>query len=370
MSLLTAASSSANNDRGVIHQALTGLGVSTNTAHTFQVLADGPVRVLIILVVAFVLSRLVARVSNRLVRSFRLVSPLVGATARGADRARTLAGVFTSIFRAIIWVIALLTILGELGIKLAPFVATATVVGAAVGFGAQTLVKDFLSGVLILAEDQYGVGDSVTIASSSTSGVVESVNLRTTRMRAVDGVVWYVPNGDIRAVGNSSESDSQALIDLVVPHGADLEQAGEVARRAAAELAHDKVWGRQLAGPPTFAGVQDEDHDGITIRVTLMTKPGQDTAVARQVRLRILEAWRNAGFGFEVAGSSAPALAKVADDLVAVGAANQEDEAAASALGGPVGAPPPLPADTIGPGEPPTPRSGLHRPRLFRPSQR
>lgn len=292
---LLSATSSALNDRGAIHQILVTLGVGNSAAHTVQVLTDGPVRVLLIALVAFVLSRLVGRVSTRLVHSLRHVSPLVRTTERASDRTQTLAGVITSILRTIIWVVALLTILGELGIKLAPFVATATVIGAAVGFGAQTLVKDFLSGLLILAEDQYGVGDNVVIVSSKTTGTVESVNLRTTRIRSLDGVVWYVPNGDIRAVGNNTESDSQALIDLVVPHGTDLAEAGRLATEAAATLAHDDDWSRQVSGLPSFAGVTDEDHEGITVRVMLATKPGKDVAIARQVRLRILEAWRTAG---------------------------------------------------------------------------
>src|ERR1700728_2701156 len=136
------------NDRGIIYELLTSLGVSSTRAHEVQVYAIGPLRIALIMVLALVLGRLVKGLSRRLVGSLRLVSPLVRATPRAEDRARTLAGVFSSIFRVIIWIVALLTILGQLNINLTPFVATATVVGAAVGFGAQTLVKDFLSGVL------------------------------------------------------------------------------------------------------------------------------------------------------------------------------------------------------------------------------
>jgi small conductance mechanosensitive channel len=313
MSLLSA-TSSALNDRGAIDQVLVSLGVGNSAAHTVQVLADGPLRVLVIVVVAFVATRLVGRLATRLVRSLRHVSPLVKTTPRAADRARTLAGVIASILRAIIWVVAVLTILGELGIKLGPFIATATVVGAAVGFGAQTLVKDFLSGLLILAEDQYGVGDQVVIVSSQTTGTVESLNLRTTRLRSLDGVVWYVPNGDIRAVGNSSESDSQALIDLVVPHGTDLVEAGRLAREAAGSMAHDDRWSAQIAGPAAFAGVTAEDHEGITVRVVITTRPGQDATIARQVRLRVLEQWRTAGIAAWGDGAAVPALVGASSD--------------------------------------------------------
>ncbi len=310
MTLFTSVPSSTPgslSDRGAIHQILVGLGVGDSAAHTVQVLTAGPARVVVIIIIAYVSSRLVGRLSVRVVRSLRHVSPLVRTTERATDRAQTLAGVVTSILRAMIWIIALLSIVGELGLRLAPFVATATVVGAAVGFGAQTLVKDFLSGVLILAEDQYGVGDSVTIASSKTTGTVESVNLRTTRIRALDGVVWYVPNGDIRAVGNNTESDGQALVDLVVPLGTDLAEAGRVAQEAAASLATDDIWQHLVVGPTTFAGVHDETHEGITVRLTTMTKPGQDAPVGRQVRLRVLEAWRAKGIlAVPSAGPGAP----------------------------------------------------------------
>src|SRR3984957_1571793 len=163
-------SGSSATDRGIIYQLLTSLGVSPSRAHEVQVYSIGPLRIVLVLVLALVVGRLVKGLSRRLVGSLRLVSPLVRATPRAEDRARTLAGVFSSIFRVIIWVVALLAILGQLNINLTPFVATATVVGAAVGFGAQTLVKDFRSGVLILAEDQYGVGDSIVVGSPDQPG--------------------------------------------------------------------------------------------------------------------------------------------------------------------------------------------------------
>jgi small conductance mechanosensitive channel len=262
--------------------------------HAYQV---GPARIVLIVVLAAIASALVSRLARRMVKSLRLVSPLVRTTPRGEDRVRTLAGVFGSIFRVVIWVIALLTILGELKINLVPFVATATVVGAAVGFGAQSLVKDFLSGVLILAEDQYGVGDHIVVGAgpTATSGTVESVNLRVTRLRSLDGVVWYVPNGDIRTVGNDTENDSQALVDFVVPHGTDLVKAGASAEAAAKELAQEKAWQGVFVGDPTFAGVQAVAADGVTLRIMAWTKPGQHFRAAREMRMRVLERIRRDG---------------------------------------------------------------------------
>jgi small conductance mechanosensitive channel len=295
--LRASTNASAANDRGVIRQLLVDLGVSPDQAHTVQVYAIGPLRILLVLFIALILSRVVGRLARRMVNSFRLVSPLVRATPRGEDRVRTLAGVFASVFRVIIWVVAFLTVLGELHINLVPFIATATVVGAAVGFGAQTLVKDFLSGALILAEDQYGVGDSIVVGNgaNATSGTVEGLTLRTTRIRGLDGVVWYVPNGDIRTVGNNTEGDSQALVDVVVPHGTDLGAAGRVAEDAARGLAADPDWQGVFIGDPAFAGVQATDNDGATLRIMAWTKPGQHFRASRELRLRILQALRESG---------------------------------------------------------------------------
>ena len=298
--ILAATASNSVNDRGVIYELLTSLGVSPSQAHTVQVYLSGPLKILLILVLALLLSRIVAGLARRLVKSLRLVSPVVRATPRGEDRARTLTGVFASVFRIVIWVIAVLAILGVLDINLVPFVATATVIGAALGFGAQTLVKDFLSGVLILAEDQYGVGDSIVVGSGAdaTTGTVEGVNLRTTRVRGLDGVVWYVPNGDIRTVGNNTTNDSQALIDLVVPLGTDLVAAGNSAQAAAQELAQDPAWKKVFVGLPVFAGVQSEDQNGAVLRIMAWTKPGQHFRAARELRLQILERLRHDGLAW------------------------------------------------------------------------
>lgn len=281
-------------DRGVIHQIFVNLGFSDSRAHALQVYLGGPVRILLILVIAVVLSRLVNRVARRAVAALRLVSPLVKTTPRGADRVRTLSGVFASILRVVIWAVALLTILGQLAINLAPFVATATVVGAAVGFGAQSLIKDFLSGALILIEDQYGVGDHIVIGTGATasSGTVESVNLRVTRVRSLEGGIVYVPNGDIRTVGNNTETESQAVVDVVVPLGTDLHAAGRAAEEAARALALEPEWAETFVGEPSFAGVAAATDAGATLRVMALTGPGQHFKASREMRLRILERLR------------------------------------------------------------------------------
>src|SRR6201999_1274867 len=145
-----------------------------------------------------------------------------------------LSSVLRSVISFVIYAIAIFMILGSVGIELVPLIAGAGIIGAAIGFGSQSLVKDFLSGIFILIEDQFGVGDIVPL-DGETSGVVDAVSLRTTRLRSVDGTLWHVPNGEIRRVGNQSQHWSRALIDIEVAYDTDLEHAESVI----AAVAHD-----------------------------------------------------------------------------------------------------------------------------------
>ena len=304
---------------GVVHRFLVDLGVSGSTAESFQGWATVPLRIVLILGLTFLASHFIKRLARRIVGALRLVSPMVRATSRGQDRLRTLTGVVAGALRAVLWVIAGLLVLNLLDINLAPFIATATIIGAALGFGAQTLVRDFLSGMLILAEDQYGVGDHIVVGppGTTTSGTVESVTLRVTRLRSLDGVVWFVPNGDIRTVGNDTTNDSQAIVDIVVPPGTDLTASGAAAESAALEMAGEDRWKDLFVGAPQFAGVQSVDRQGVTIRIMAWTKPGQHFAVSREMRLRILERLRDQGLAWasDPEGVSSGSAADNVDDL-------------------------------------------------------
>ncbi len=163
------------------------------------------VEVIGILALAMVASRLTTRAARRWTATLAEKS-----TFAAAARAQTLGGVTASLVRITVWTFAGLFVLGELGLNLGPLIAGASIVGVALGFGAQTLVKDFLAGFFILAEDQYGVGDDVAVGGETPNitGVVEEVSLRITRLRDGDGTVWFVPNGDIRKVGNRSRTNA------------------------------------------------------------------------------------------------------------------------------------------------------------------
>ena len=168
---------------------------------------------------------------------------------RAEQRINALTSVLRSVATAVIFAIAGFMILGELGLNLAPLLAGAGIVGIALGFGAQSLVKDFLSGMFILVEDQFGVGDIVDL-DQQTSGTVEAVSLRTTRLRSVDGTVWHVPNGDIRRVGNKSQHWSRALLDIEVAYDTDIDHASAVIKRVA-----DELWQRARGHPRGARGL-------------------------------------------------------------------------------------------------------------------
>jgi small-conductance mechanosensitive channel len=204
---------------------------------------------------------------------------------RRQNRASTLGGLFKNVAAAVIWAIAGLMILGEWGFNLAPLVAGAGVLGVAFGFGAQALVSDFLSGVFMLLEDEYGVGDIIDI--DGTTGTVEDVQLRVTRMRSVDGVVWWVRNGDIRRVGNMSQNWSRAVLDIGVAYDSDIASVRQLMGEVARGLFGEEDWSAVLLEEPEVWGVESLGNDSVVVRLVLKTHPGEQWRVARELRERI-----------------------------------------------------------------------------------
>ena len=245
----------------------------------------GGLRAVLILVLAVLFSRLGSRFVDRSIRSIATRSPLREAGPRSEQRAATLAGVAVSLVRIVVWTMAGLLLLGVIGVNLAPLLAGASIVGVALGFGAQSLVKDFLSGFFILAEDQYAVGDVITIADQT--GTVEEIDLRITRLRAVDGTVWFVPNGEIRKVGNSAKEWGRAIVDVIVPRKADLAAATSVIAEEAEAVAADQTWADAVLEPPEILGVNAMGVDNVTVRVSVKTTPAQRLPLAREMRSRI-----------------------------------------------------------------------------------
>ncbi|MGI8983998.1 MAG: mechanosensitive ion channel family protein [Acidimicrobiales bacterium] len=250
-------------------------------------------KIALVLVLALVFLRLGTRLAGRTIRSLGSRSPLRESSPRSEQRAETLAGVATSMVRTVVWTVAILLVLDEFGLNLGPLLAGASIVGVALGFGAQSLVKDFFSGFFILVEDQYAVGDVITIAE--TTGAVEEINLRVTRIRAVDGTVWFVPNGEIRKVGNSAKEWARAIVDVLVPNKADLAVATAAIAEEAAALAADPTWAAAILEPPEVLGVESLGLDNLIVRVSTKTTPAHRVALARAMRSRISGRLRREG---------------------------------------------------------------------------
>lgn len=212
---------------------------------------------------------------------------------RSVQRLETLQSVLTSLTAATIYIITALIVLGEFDINLGPLVASAGIAGVAIGFGAQTIVKDFLSGMFMLIEDQFGVGDVIDVGDAT--GLVEAVSLRTTKIRDVDGTVWFVPNGEIRRVGNKSQEWARAVVDVEVAYDTDLPKAKSVIKAVADEIWHEKTELATITEEPEIWGVQNFGENSIAIRLAVVTEPGEQFAVARLIRERLKYAFDEHG---------------------------------------------------------------------------
>ena len=202
--------------------------------------------------------------------------------ARRAQRASTVGSLLSSFATIIVVAIAGLMILQEVGINPAPILASAGVAGIALGFGAQSLVRDYLSGFFIVVEDQYGIGDTVDLGEAI--GTVEEVGLRTTRIRDVEGTLWHVPNGEIMRVGNQSQGWSRAVVDVPVPVDIDQATATDIIAAAIAELMSDPNRAAVIMEDPEIIGIQELTGSSTTIRVFIKTNPNEQWAIARAFR--------------------------------------------------------------------------------------
>ncbi len=209
---------------------------------------------------------------------------------RAEERTQALAGITRSAVSFVIFAVAAVSILGELGIDLAPLLAGAGVVGIALGFGSQKLVQDFLAGTFILVEDQFGVGDIVEI--DTHRGTVERISLRTTQLRSVSGTVWHVPNGEIRIVGNRSKHWSRAVLDVEIAYEASIDDASEVIKQVADTAWHERD---DIVEEPEVWGVENLGVTGVAIRLVLKTVPAQQNEVSRDLRRRIKDAFDREG---------------------------------------------------------------------------
>jgi len=237
------------------------------------------------LVIRWLLHRVVDRIARRAERGVLPERAESAVAARRKQRAATMAGVFKSVITFVVVAIVGTMVLSEVGVDIAPIIASAGIIGIALGFGAQSLVKDFLAGIFIFIEDQYGVGDVVDVGEAN--GTVELVTLRMTRLRDINGTVWYVPNGEILRVGNKSQNWSRAVVDVGVGYGEDLARVQRVLREVAHDLWEDDEFRDVIIEEPEVTGVEMLAADSVTLRVMVKTAPLEQWAVARALRQRI-----------------------------------------------------------------------------------
>ena len=260
---------------------------------------------LIALVIRFLLHRLIRRLAHRAAegtvpgvlakgKGHKILesSPLL--SERRKQRADTMSSVLRSVTTGVVMSVAFLMILDVIGLPIGPLLASAGIVGVAVGFGAQTLVKDFLSGIFLILEDQYGVGDLVD-TGLGTIGTVEAVGLRVTRLRDGTGIVWYVRNGEILQVGNHSQGWSTGIVDVAVAYTEDIPRVQGLIAGTAQEMYDDEAWRPKMLEVPTVAGVESVTGNSVTIRVLAKCAPNEHWGVQRELRERIKEAFDREG---------------------------------------------------------------------------
>ncbi|WP_337059406.1 mechanosensitive ion channel family protein [Kineococcus sp. G2] len=285
---------------------------ATETAgEVWRFLLDKPLKIVIVLVVCFVARYLLLRIISRVADGIATGASRLGGrggrrngllesspllSERREQRAGTIASVLKSATTLVLGIAAVMSVLDIVGVSIAPFLASAGIAGVAIGFGAQALVKDFLSGFFMLAEDQYGVGDVVDLGDAS--GTVEAVGLRVTRLRDVQGTVWYVRNGEIIRVGNQSQGWARAVLDVSVAYGEDVAHVQEVLQRIGDALAAEDDWKALVLERPEVWGVEQMAADAIVLRLVVKTAPLQQWAVQRELRRRIKAAFDAEGIEF------------------------------------------------------------------------
>jgi small-conductance mechanosensitive channel len=272
-----------------------------------ELLAEGvsfilgtPIKMVIIATLALFLNRFAQRAIRRLTDRLGTATADHGdavvtqrSVQRAEERASTIGSLLRSLSTAVVYGSAIILMLEAVGVSVIAIIASAGVIGLAVGFGAQSVVEDLLRGVFMLAEDQFGVGDRISVGS--VNGYVERVTLRTTVIRDSQGTLWHVPNSQIDWVANEAQETSRATIEFGVPYTADLDDAMEVLLRAAEEAAADPAWQEHITRPPEVSGVQDLADDAVYIRVIVWVDAGERRKFERHLRHQLKEAAEAAG---------------------------------------------------------------------------
>ena len=289
-------------------------------------------QILFVVLVAIVIRLLALRLIRKITRhAAEAGSPdtthvLIGERRR--QRATALGSVLGNAASVLIFGIAAITIVGDLGLNLAPVLASAGVLGIAIGFGAQSLVRDFLSGIFMLLEDQYGVGDVIEVGdgtSPGATGTVEAITLRVTRLRDINGVVWHVRNGTINRIGNESQGWARAVIDFPVSYDQDLPAVRQTMKETAERMWAEPRWRDVIMEEPEVWGVESVTSEAIVMRLVARTLPLRQWEVARELRERLKSALDAASVPGEPVATAISAGAAAKAEAQAHAAAQDEE---------------------------------------------
>lgn len=241
-------------------------------------------KIIMIIVIGFVVAKVGKKILEKIIRRAIKGEPDLDEKAE-LKREETLIAILGGTFNIVLWLVILLLILSELSINIAPIIASAGVIGIAVGFGGQYLIRDIITGIFILLENQYRVGDTVDI--NQFVGKVEQITLRKTTLRDVDGNVHHIPHGEVTMVTNKSAKFSQVNIDFGIAYESDIDVAIEMINRVGEELYSDDTWSRDLLEAPYFKRVQDLGNSAVILKIFAKTKAGRQFDVAGELRLRL-----------------------------------------------------------------------------------
>jgi len=246
------------------------------------------IKILFLLIIGYVINTVSERVITRVVQ--RLVVARNGMSHDAEEkREQTLIRILFGTARITVWLVVVLMILSEVGINIGPLIAGAGVVGLAVGFGGQYLIKDIITGLFIILENQYRVGDAVELAG--LAGKVEDISLRVTTLRDLDGVVHHIPHGSITTVSNKSMNFSRMNVNIGISYTADIDLVKEIINEVGLAMSTDEQWGLLITKAPEFLRVEDLGDSAVILKVVAETSPGEQWAVAGEFRKQIKQAF-------------------------------------------------------------------------------
>ncbi len=283
-------------DPGIACRLVWDLTHSTQATSLTSVYLAGPAQLVIRIGFAVLIALIIRLAAHRAIRKITARATKDGPNGtdrthvllfreRRQQRATALGSILSNAASLTIFGIAAVIILGDMGLNLAPLLASTAVLGVAIGFGAQNLVQDFLAGIFMLLEDQYGVGDVIDVTGAT--GTVEAVSLRITRLRDVNGVVWHVRNGTISKAGNKSQGWARAVVDFPVPYSHDIPQVRQVMARTATAMWQEPTWHEIILEEPEVWGVQTLYTDAVLLRVVARTVPLRQWEVQRELTERL-----------------------------------------------------------------------------------